>query len=271
MVLGQMQVTQSPSDCPLIDTLNGAAFWGILTNTSDVFTRGVHRHPHGELFLLRSGFLKSQSTTGGWLIPAGHLCWVPPFTEHGANTDNTQGVRIHLAPELCDVVLPESVCVMRNTPLILAVIDRLMTSTTAREALSGPESRLLSVLCDEIEQARSKPIALPMPQDIRLRRTVERWLTSADDQTGIDELAVEAGMSRRSFTRNFKQDTGLPIGEWRQIARLMHGISMLAAGKSVTETAFALGYDSISSFVVLCQRHTGMSPKTLARAVTGIG
>jgi len=42
---------------------------------------------------------------------------------------------------------------------------------------------------------------------------------------------------------------------------------MLAAGKSVTETAFALGFDSISSFVALCHRHTGMSPKFLGRSV----
>ena len=48
-------------------------------------------------------------------------------------------------------------------------------------------------------------------------------------------------MSRRSFTRNFKLDTGLPIREWRQIARLMHGINMLAVGRSVTKTTFALG------------------------------
>ncbi len=273
MVLGQMDVRQSPSPSasPLVDALDGAAFRGVLTNTSDAFTRGVHRHPHGELFLLRSGFLQSESAAGRWLIPAGHLCWVPPFAEHGADTDSTQGVRIHLAAEFCTGVLPDCACVMRSTPLILAVIDRLMTTPTVRKSLSGRQRRLLDVLCDEIELARSKPIALPMPQDVRLRRTVERWLISADDRTGLDELAVEAGMSRRSFTRNFRSDTGLPIGEWRQIARLMHGIGMLAAGRSVTETAFALGYDSISSFVVLCQSHTGMSPKILARAVTGVG
>ena len=271
MVLGQTQVTQSAPDSPLIDALDGAAFRSALVNASDILTRGVHRHPHGELFLLRSGFLKSQSRTGRWLIPAGHLCWIPAFTEHGADSGNIQGVRIHLAPRLCNVVLPDSMCLIRSTPLILAVIDRLLATREVFEATAGPEHRLLGVLADEIEQARSKPIALPMPHDIRLRRTVQRWLMSADDRTGLDELAVEAGMSRRSFTRNFKLETGLPIGEWRQIARLMHGIDMLAAGKSVTETAFALGYDSISSFVVLCQSHTGMSPKMLARMVAGIG
>ncbi len=61
------------------------------------------------------------------------------------------------------------------------------------------------------------------------------------------------------------------VGEWRQVARLMHGIGLLASGNSVTETAFALGYDSISSFFVLCEKYTGMSPKVLARAVTATG
>lgn len=267
MVLGQTPVTRQSSGSPLIDGLVGAALRGALTNTNDVFTRGVHRHPHGELFLLRHGYLKSQSKAGRWLIPAGHLCWVPPLAEHGADTEDVQGVRIYLAPELCGV-LPKDSCVMRSTALILAVIDRLVAPPVVRSALSKPEKRLLNVLCDEIEQARSTPLLLPMPQDARLRRTAERLLSRPDGQDGLDAFAVHAGMSRRSFTRNFKLDTGLPFGEWRQIARLMHGIDMLAAGKSVTETAFALGYDSISSFVALCQRHTGMSPKLMARAVT---
>jgi len=106
----------------------------------------------------------------------------------------------------------------------------------AIEELSGQESRLLSVLPDEIDQAGSTPIMLPMPRDVLLRRTVERWLNSPDDQTGLDELATKAGMSRRAFTCNCK----LTTGEWHQIARLMHGIDMLAAGKSVAKTALAI-------------------------------
>ena len=250
----------------MIDGLGDAAFT-VLTDAAYVITHGAHRHPHGEIFLLRSGYLKSESASGRWLIPAGHLCWVPPFAVHGANTVNTQGVRIHLAPALCGALRQEP-SVVSSTPLILAVIDRLAASTTPRVSLSDPEAHLLSVLRDEIDRGESKPIVLPMPQDARLSRTAERWLRDPGDQTDLDALAVEAGMSRRSFTRKFKLDTGVPVGEWRQVARLIHGIDMLAAGKSVTETAFALGYDSISSFVVLCQRHTGMGPKTLARTVT---
>ncbi len=58
------------------------------------------------------------------------------------------------------------------------------------------------------------------------------------------------------------------MGDWRQVARLMQGIEMLGEGKSVKEAAFALGFDSISSFIALCQRHTRMSPKFLTRSAS---
>lgn len=259
-------MTRLFSVAPLIDRLAGAVLKSASTNCGEVFTLGTHQHPHGELFLIKSGYLKSESKTGRWVIPAGHLCWVPPGTEHGADTRLIDGVRIYIAPGLCDA-LPDKACVMRSTSLISAVIDRLVKSARGVGALTDPESRLLGVLRDEIEQARSTPIMLPMPRDSRLRAAAKRWLAHPDDKIGLDDLAREAGMSRRSFTRNFKLDTGLSLGEWRQVARLMHGIDMLAAGKSVTQTAFALGFDSTSSFVALCQRHTGMSPKILAHGI----
>lgn len=257
------------ADATLIDGLAGAAL-RLHGGGEDRLTKGAHRHPHGEFFLLQSGYLSSHTETGRWLIPAGHLCWVPPYAPHGAEMDGIQGILIHLATELCDG-LPGIPCVMTGTPLILAVIDRLTAATGLRQAVDGREERLIGVLRDEMALALRTPILLPMPRDPRLRAVVERWLRTPDDRTGLDELAAEACMSRRSFTRNFRVETGLPVGEWRQIARLMHAIEMLAAGRSVTETAFSVGYDSLSSFVDLCRRHTGMSPQALARSMKPAG
>jgi len=253
---------------PLIDALGATAALRILHekeygSTGDAHL-GAHQHPHGEFFLLRSGHLKSYTSEGRWLIPAGHLCWVPPYAMHGGETDDTRGIRFHLSAAFCQT-LPKEPCVVSGTPLIHAVMERL-AETAAHAGLGEVEKRLLAVLGDEVERAKSRPIILPMPQDIKLRNIAEKWLAQPDDRTGLDALAEQAGMSRRSFTRNFKHSTGLSVGDWRQIARLMRGIDMLADGKSVTETALALGFDSVSSFVALCRRHTGMSPKFLGPA-----
>ncbi|ALG72412.1 hypothetical protein VY88_32260 [Azospirillum thiophilum] len=254
------------ADAPALDGLDGAALRSAATGGDDHFARGAHRHPHGEFFLLRSGYMRSQSPTGRWLIPAGHLCWVPPFTDHAGDTANTDGVRLYLAPEFCQG-FPDEPAVMRCTPLVGALVERL-AAARLHPVISGATGRLLAVLQDELIEARGGLMMLPMPQDSRLRGAVETWMDRPDEQVGLDEIAAAAGMSRRSLTRKFRLDTGLPVGEWLQIAKLMHGIDLLAAGRSVTDTAFMLGYDSISSFVALCQRHTGMSPKVLARTLT---
>jgi len=255
---------------PLIDALGAKSVLSILCEKDYVSTAdahvGAHQHPHGEFFLLRSGHLKSYTNEGRWLIPAGHLCWVPPYAMHGGKTDDSRGIRLHLAAKFCQT-LPKQPCVVSGTPLIHAIVERLVEMGGFHGSLGDTENRLLAVLGDEVERAKTAPIVLPMPQDVQLRSIAERWLAQPDDRTGLDELAEQVGMSRRSFTRNFKLNTGLSVGEWRQIARLMHGIEMLTDGKSVTETAFALGFDSLSSFIALCQRHTGMSPKLLARCV----
>ncbi|WP_322013820.1 helix-turn-helix transcriptional regulator [Paraburkholderia sp. J12] len=252
-----------------IDALNrDAVALSVVTGTDDMLNRAVHVHPHGEIFLLRSGYVKAVSDAGQWLIPAGHLCWIPPGASHGAEIERAHGVRIHLSVELC-TGLPAVPRVLAATPLITALVDRLSAQTGPRTSPSPQERRLVAVLGDEICDARNVPIVLPMPRNGSLRRMAERWLRRPDDPAGLDELAAAANMSRRSLTRNFRAETGLSVGRWRQVARLIHGIELLAAGKSVTETAFMLGYDSMSGFAVLCLRHTGLSPAALARAVVG--
>ncbi len=93
---------------------------------------------------------------------------------HGADTDNTQGTRIHLAPDLCHS-LPTVPSVLASTPLILAIVDRLAADPAPRKkSLSGSEERLVAVLRDELSRARSTPILLPMPQDTNLRKIAEQ-------------------------------------------------------------------------------------------------
>lgn len=264
-ISGQMKPSPLPFDAPLIDGLTGGFALRVVADSREL-NKGNHQHPHGELFLLRSGCMMSQSAEGHWLIPAGHLCWAPPFSIHGGGADMefVRGTRIHLAPEFCDA-MPARPGVFACNALIQAVIDRISSVELPRVVVSESEELLLRVLLDEIRQARSSAILLPMPKDPKIKRIAERWMQNPNDQAGLDELAEHAGLSRRTLTRTFKMETGLSVGQWRQLARLLRGFEMLVAGKSVTETAFSLGYDSTTSFVLLCQRHTGMSPKSLGR------
>jgi len=48
--------------------------------------------------------------------------------------------------------------------------------------------------------------------------------------------------------------------DWRQRARLMRAIEMLAAGTPVTTIALSLGYDNVSAFIAMFRRVHGVTP-----------
>jgi len=79
----------------------------------------------------------------------------------------------------------------------------------------------------------------------------------------IDALARRYGASRRTLERLFRRQTGLSFGMWRQKARLLDSIRLLAEGKSVTEAAFDSGYAGVSAFVAAFKRTFGYTPGRL--------
>jgi AraC-like DNA-binding protein len=68
-----------------------------------------------------------------------------------------------------------------------------------------------------------------------------------DDRT-LDEWAEDAGMGRRTFMRAFSREMCMPLGRWRQQARLFAALEMLAGEESITDVAIAVGYNSVSAF-----------------------
>jgi len=81
----------------------------------------------------------------------------------------------------------------------------------------------------------------------------------ADDRT-LEEWAKCAGMSRRTFTRCFSAEMGMPFGRWRQQARLFAALERLAQHESVTNVAIAVGYDSLSAFIEMFLATLGTTP-----------
>jgi AraC-like DNA-binding protein len=55
-------------------------------------------------------------------------------------------------------------------------------------------------------------------------------------------------------------ETGLTYTAWRQRARLMRALELLAKGAAVTSVALDLGYDSVSAFIALFKRVLGVTP-----------
>jgi AraC-like DNA-binding protein len=152
--------------------------------------------------------------------------------------------------------------------LFRAIVKR--AATWPLDVVAGepePErERLFAVLLDELRRAPVESLHLPMPVDRRLRRVAMAMYENPHDTRGIDDWANWAGMSSRTLTRLFRQETQCSVAQWRQQARLARGLERLAHGEPVSVVSDALGYATPSAFVAMFRRAFGDSPgRYLAR------
>ena len=81
----------------------------------------------------------------------------------------------------------------------------------------------------------------------------------------IDDWCLRLNMSRRSFTRAFRAETGLSFAQWRQRACLFAALPRLGDGEPVTSVALDLGYDSVAAFTTMFRRLLGEPPSRYFR------
>ena len=79
----------------------------------------------------------------------------------------------------------------------------------------------------------------------------------------IDALAKQHRIARRTLERRFRGETGMSFGMWRQKARLLDSIRLLAEGESVTHAALECGYSSVSAFIAAFKGTFGCTPGRL--------
>ncbi|MBB5369192.1 MULTISPECIES: AraC family transcriptional regulator [unclassified Janthinobacterium] len=228
----------------------------------------LHVHPEGQLYLALQGLIVVEAGDVRTVLPPGHIGWIPPGLRHGASahsqhaTGSLVGLTIYLAPALCQT-LPAISQAWRMTPLIDAVLDRLR-ELPPHTSLDARHVRLLDVLLDELAHTPAEALRLVMPRHPRLLQMAAAIAHDPADGRSLDAWADALGLSRRSVTRHFREETGMSLIAWRQLARLQRGMELLHAGEAVTTVALTLGYDSVSSFIALFRRVLGTTPARFA-------
>lgn len=154
--------------------------------------------------------------------------------------------------------LPREPCTVHVSALLREVVHRAANWGRAPE--TEAEQRLAGVLLDEIIALPIEPLGLPHPSDPRLRSVTDAILADLADDRSLESWADWAGLSSRTLGRRFTVQTGLGFSEWRQRARAMRAIELLAQGVAVTTIAIDLGYDNVSSFIAMFRRTIGVTP-----------
>jgi AraC-like DNA-binding protein len=122
------------------------------------------------------------------------------------------------------------------------------------------EGRIMALLLDEIAAMPVLPLKVSLPSDPRLARACRDLIENPQSDATIEEMAAKAGVSRRTFTRLIREETGLSFAAWKQQVCLLAAIGRIHEGEPITRVAVDLGYSSPSAFTVAFKRVLGEAP-----------
>lgn len=233
---------------------------------SDILVRTwPHRMPPGmslsfyqrdwvQLVYAIEGVMTVASDHGAWIVPPHRAVWVPAGVAHQVTAHGNLSLRslyFHNQPNL-----PAKCLTIGVTPLVRELINHIALEGALLK--SQPKHRRLArVLTDLLQQLPALPLHLPMPtspEAIDAATALRDWLVD------LDEIALKVGLSKRTLERRFHDETGLSLGAWRQQAKLIESMRMLAAGEAVGQIAFLIGYQSPSAYISAFRKSFGVSP-----------
>lgn len=213
----------------------------------------------GKLLFASRGALTVSTNTGMWVVPPHQAVWVPALVPHEFETAPGAAMQTLYVQANASRRLPNTCRAVHVSPLLRELLRRALQLQTL-DRRQREQRNLMEILLDELAVLPIAPIDLPMPRDPRALRAARIVRARPEGRYTLAEASRESGASARTLERLFRAETGLAFGTWRQRARLLRALQLLAENENVTSTAIAVGYESTSAFVAAFRRAIGVTP-----------
>lgn len=218
-----------------------------------------HHHRRAQLLYASAGVMTVTTESGVWVVPPHRAVWVPHQREHEVQANTALSLR-NLYIDTSKVSgLPNDLCVVAVPRLLRELILEVVTLPVMYDE-QGAGNRLVDVILDRIKSLDVIPLHLPLPTSRTTVRVATAITDNPADNRSIDGWASYVGTSGRTLARRFIQETGMSFGQWRQQARLLEAMRLLADGVSVTTVAMDLGYSNQSAFIAMFRKAVGKTP-----------
>jgi len=212
-----------------------------------------HFHPRGQLLHAVNGVMLAKTAQGAWIVPPRHALWIPPHTVHCVDFRVPVSLRTAYIRAEEAAAIPPRCKVLAVSVLLREAILGLLDEPVLYEE-DGRGGALATLVIHEIGRAAKAEFELPLPTDKRLAALCEALIENCALPLDIDDWVDRFGLSRRTFTRRFRAETGLSFADWRRRLRAMNAAALLSEGAKAEATARKVGYRSASALVAMMRR-----------------
>ena len=225
---------------------------------------GWHSHDFGQLISAASGSMYVGTLNRVLLLSPAMVIWIPPDVEHWLQY-GSENEMLYVDVSRDEAKMLGLECrVIATTPLLRALFSATMPKITCDRSDSH-QNALQDLLRHELTAAIEVPLSVAMPDDKRIRGFAQAALDSPGEITSVKTWLSNAAASRKTIERLFVAETGLPPSRWLRHVRILHAVSLLAAGAKVSSVSFDMGYESASAFSYMFRRTIGISPSNFVQ------
>lgn len=251
---------------------------------ADTFPAHLHYHDYYELIVLEEGDIRYVCESLVYHPKKGDIILIPPEKFHmsainGAKTRYCRHV-FYFHPDAFDAY--GCSCLVNFARDVQGGIMISLSESQKTEAL-----RLLHVIRSELgEQTdtpeyalglsyllrffyllngakvdRAEPHGLP-PVVIALKEYIDGNFATVST---VKDVAEHFFYSREHTSRLFKKYFDISISDYIMQRKILESRRLILSGASITDTAYAVGFNSMSAFISSFRRATGMSPSEYKR------
>lgn len=221
----------------------------------DVFEteiRDWHSHDQHQLLYAYDGVMRIEVASGEWVLPPQRGVWIAKGEQHKF----TARRRIDFRTIYFDkVTIARPTGVFHVSPLLRHLIDHVVADGVAVD-------KAVDMLLELVEAAEDTALVIPTLTDPRLQRVQTLVEVDLSKVASLDQIAGTVGASSRTLSRLFQAEAQMSFDLWRRQLRMHKALELLGEGQSVTQVAFAVGYNSSSSFSTAFSDVLGSSPKS---------
>lgn len=223
----------------------------------------AHIHHRAQLVYAMRGIVRVLTPHGLWTLTPGRALLIGSKVEHELRMIGGTSMRTLY-------IEPEALLDASTRCRLIAVGELLRASILGMfdEQLDGRDALLVPLILRLLDDRRDDivDLGLPLPEDRRVRQVCEALLADPANDDTLERWSERVNMSSRTLARQFRQETGMTFGRWREQLRLAEAITLLSNGRSPVLTAEQLGYADVRTFTTMFKRAFGMTPQQFLRS-----
>jgi AraC-like DNA-binding protein len=228
-----------------------------------------HDWAHQHLLLIPlQGEIKILLQSGSLVGGPGKMLYVPPNTSLNFQASEALGERLVCLVDhtrwraVTSFQCGPAMCPAHQLCKELLFYILLNPKTKSAKSLV---STFIQVLAESLEWAQQASLLEvthleAKARDKRVRKALTILLRDHPTRVRMAAVAQEAGLSLRNLSRLFLHQVGLSPKQALMHYRIAAARDLLLTGSTVSEAAFATGYESLAQFITIFRRLTGQLP-----------